>query len=100
PGAEAEDGEGIDSPYTTALLTAALTPGLPIEQAFKQVRVAVNKATYGRQTPWESSSLTEDFRFVAATDVRDANAAPIPPASNAPKRSLDQWKRDLAGKPP
>jgi Caspase domain len=99
PGAEAEDGAGADSPYTTALLTAARTPGLPIEQAFKQVRVAVNKSTDGRQTPWESSSLTEDFRFVAATDARDANAA-IPPASNAPKRSLDQWKRDLAGKQP
>src|SRR5581483_3033918 len=99
PGAEAEDGQGADSPYTTALLTAARTPGLPIEQAFKQVRVAVNKATDGRQTPWESSSLTEDFKFVAATDVRDANAA-IPPASNAPNRTVEQWKRDLAGKQP
>jgi hypothetical protein len=100
PGAEAEDGAGADSPYTTALLTAARTPGLPIEQAFKQVRVAVNKATDGRQTPWESSSLTEDFRFVAAKDARDANAAPIPPTSNAPRRTVDQWKRDLAGKQP
>jgi hypothetical protein len=81
------------------LLTAARTPGLPIEQAFKQVRVAVNKATDGRQTPWESSSLTEDFKFVAATDVRDANAA-MPPASTAPKRTVEQWKRDLAGKQP
>jgi hypothetical protein len=98
PGAEAEDGTGADSPYTTALLTAARTPGLPIEAAFKQVRVAVNKATGGRQTPWESSSLTEDFKFVAATDVRDANAAPIPPASDAPKQTVDQWKRDLQGK--
>ena len=100
PGAEAEDGQGSDSPYTTALMTAARTPGLPIEQAFKQVRVAVNKATDGRQTPWESSSLTEDFKFVAATDARDANAALPPPASNAPKRSVDQWKRDLQGKQP
>ncbi len=100
PGAEAEDGAGADSPYTTALLTAARTPGLPIEQAFKQVRVAVNKATDGRQTPWESSSLTEDFRFVAATDARDANAALIQQATNAPKRTVDQWKRDLTGKQP
>src|SRR4051794_4240501 len=45
PGAEAQDGQGTDSPYTEALMTAARTPGLPIEQAFKQVRVAVNKAT-------------------------------------------------------
>jgi uncharacterized caspase-like protein len=100
PGAEAEDGEGIDSPYTTALLTAARTPGLPIEQAFKQVRVAVNKATNGRQTPWESSSLTEDFRFVSATGPGDANAALPSPAANVPRRTLEQWKRDLQGKQP
>jgi uncharacterized caspase-like protein len=100
PGAEAEDGEGIDSPYTTALLTAARTPGLPIEQAFKQVRVAVNKATNGRQTPWESSSLTEDFRFVSATGPGDANAALPRPAATAPKRTAEQWKRDLRGKQP
>ena len=99
PGAEAEDGEGIDSPYTTALLTAARTPGLPIEQAFKQVRVAVNKATSGRQTPWESSSLTEDFRFVATNGPADANAA-LPAASNALKRTVEQWKRDLQVKQP
>jgi hypothetical protein len=100
PGAEAEDGEGIDSPYTTALLTAARTPGLPIEQAFKQVRVAVNKATSGRQTPWESSSLTEDFRFVAPNGPGDANAALPPPATITPKRTVEQWKRDLQGKQP
>src|SRR5262245_53245656 len=108
PGAEAEDGQGGDSPYTTALLTAARTPGLPIEQAFKQVRVAVNKATSGRQTPWESSSLTEDFRFVASSSPSDANAS-LPPvasatnassAANVQKRSVEQWKRDLKGKQP
>jgi uncharacterized caspase-like protein len=110
PGAEAEDGQGADSPYTNALLVAARTPGLPIEQAFKQVRVAVNKETAGRQTPWESSSLTEDFRFIAATSPNDANAS-LPPASsrvsnasnasmasNTPRRSVEQWKRDLQGK--
>jgi hypothetical protein len=97
PGAEAEDGQGGDSPYTAALLTAARTPGLPIEQAFKQVRVAVNKVTDGRQTPWESSSLTEDFRFVAAAGPASANAAPLPVTQ---KRSVDQWKRDLQGKQP
>src|SRR4051795_11585243 len=51
PGAEAEDGNGADSPYTTALLTAAKAPG-SIEETFRRVRLAVNKATEGRQTPW------------------------------------------------
>src|SRR5712671_5551501 len=43
PGAEAEDGNGADSPYTTALLAAAKEPG-PIEETFKRVRLSVNKA--------------------------------------------------------
>src|SRR6195952_353738 len=69
PGAEAEDGNGDDSPYTTALLAAAKEPGLSIEDAFKRVRVAVNKTTEGRQTPWESSSLTDEFRFFGSGDA-------------------------------
>src|ERR1700754_326387 len=78
PGAEAEDGNGADSPYTSALLAAAREPGVPIEQAFKRVRVAVNKATEGRQTPWDSSSLTDDFKFIAGSGVESANAGPRP----------------------
>src|SRR5215470_11700642 len=96
PGAEAEDGNGADSPYTTALLAAAREPGVPIEQAFKRVRVAVNKATEGRQTPWDSSSLTEDFRFIAGAGVESANAGPRPLIV---QRTTEQWQRDLQGKP-
>src|ERR1700726_1303770 len=96
PGAEAEDGNGADSPYTTALLQAAKEPGLPIEEAFKRVRVAVNKETSGRQTPWDSSSLTEDFKFIAASGPAAANAGPMPVAT---KRSADEWRRELQGKP-
>ena len=68
PGAEAEDGNGADSPYTTALLLAAKEPGLSIEDTFKRVRVSVNKATEGRQTPWDSSSLTDEFAFFGSTN--------------------------------
>lgn len=91
PGAEAEDGNGADSPYTTALLAAAKEPG-PIEETFKRVRLSVNKATEGRQTPWDSSSLTEDFRF-------SGPAAAGPKLAAAPKRTVDEWKADLKGKP-
>src|SRR6476646_11347528 len=63
PGAEAEDGSGANSPYTTALLATAREPGLSIEDAFKRVRVSVNTTTGGRQTPWERSSLTGDWKF-------------------------------------
>src|SRR5450631_578924 len=94
PGAEAEDGSGADSPYTTALLSAAKEPGLSIEDTFKRVRVSVNKVTEGRQTPWDSSSLTDDFRFFSAPSA----AAPAPKPVAA-KRTVDQWRRELQGKP-
>jgi hypothetical protein len=92
PGAEAEDGSGADSPYTMALLSAAKEPGLSIEDTFKRVRVSVNKATEGRQTPWDSSSLIDDFRFFPGAGA----AAPKPVAK---KRSVDEWRGELQGKP-
>ncbi len=91
PGAEAEDGNGVDSPYTTALLAAAKEPG-PIEETFKRVRLSVNKATEGRQTPWDSSSLTEDFRF-------SGPAVAGPKLAATPKRTVEEWHGDLTGKP-
>lgn len=94
PGSEAEDGTGADSPYTTAVLSVAKEPNLTIEEAFKRVRVAVNQATDGRQVPWESSSLTSDFRFFG--DAGSGSAAPKRPAT--PARSVDDWRKDLQGK--
>jgi len=91
PGAVAEDGRGDNSPYTTALLAAAKEANIPIEETFKRTRVSVNKATDGRQTPWDSSSLTEDFRF-SGTPV----AGPKPAAT---RKTVEEWTRDLKGKP-
>src|SRR3954469_1910170 len=91
PGAEAEDGTGANSPYTTALLAAAKESNIPVEETFKHVRLAVNKATDGRQTPWDSSSLTEDFRF-SGTPVAGPKLA-------AAKKTVGEWTRDLKGKP-
>jgi uncharacterized caspase-like protein len=106
PGAEAEDGTGANSPYTTALLKVAREPGLPIEEAFKRVRVSVADTTQGRQVPWESSSLTSDFRFFGGANQGSSQAQPVsqtaPGAAGAYKprstRSVDEWKRDLQGK--
>jgi uncharacterized caspase-like protein len=98
PGSEAEDGAGADSPYTTAVLSVAKEPNLPIEEAFKRVRVAVNQATDGRQVPWESSSLTADFKFFPGDSGAQGATAPSPPATAA--RSADDWRRNLQGKEP
>jgi hypothetical protein len=94
PGMEAQDGDGNHSPYTSAFLNTARVPNLPIEQLFKRVRLEVNTATNGRQTPWESSSLTSDFTFFGDTAVaagRVPDRTPIMQvASNLPSRSARQ----------
>lgn len=64
PGGVALDGLDGNSPFTSALAGNMTTPGLAIEQMFKQVRVAVLEQTAGSQTPWDASSLTSDFVFV------------------------------------
>jgi len=49
--------------YTGQLLKHMRTPGLPIEEMFKRVRIGVLGETREKQVPWESSSLTGDFAF-------------------------------------
>ena len=61
PGNVAEDGLGIHSPFTTALLEHIEKPGLEIRQIMALVRGSVRSATKGRQIPWESASLEGDF---------------------------------------
>lgn len=45
------------------------TAGLPIEQTFKRTRVQVIQETNGRQTPWDTSSLTGEFFFEAKAQL-------------------------------
>ncbi|MBR0825834.1 caspase family protein [Bradyrhizobium manausense] len=99
PGAEAEDGSGVDSPYTTAVLSVAKQPNLPIEEVFKRIRVAVAQSTDGRQIPWESSSLTADFRFFGDSGGQQpAGASSFALASGT--RSVDDWRKELRGREP
>jgi hypothetical protein len=63
PGAVALDGSNGHSPFTQALAGALTEKGLGLEQMFKQVRNAVLKDTSGMQTPWDTSSMTQDFYF-------------------------------------
>lgn len=66
PGDVAYDGVAGNSAYTRAIADLLVTPGLAIEQLFKQVRVKVLEETGGKQTPWDTSSLTGNFEFVPA----------------------------------
>lgn len=90
PGKVALDGDNVNSPFTTALANALPTPGMPIEQIFKRVRVEVIQATNGRQIPWDSSSLVEDFVMQpeVATQIALADTAMDQPT----QRELTLWK--------
>ena len=66
PGSVAADGDGRNGLYTSKLLKYIRKEGLNIESVFKQVRIEVMQASDNRQVPWESSSLTVDFFFVAS----------------------------------
>jgi uncharacterized caspase-like protein len=86
PGTEAADGVGEHSPYAAALIDSISQPGVPIEQLFKQVRLHVHQQTQGKQTPWESSSLTSNFAFFST--FATALAAPVKVASNDPQDGI------------
>ena len=63
PGQTAVDGNGANSPYTKALASEIVQPGVGIEDAFREVRTQVMAATNDKQVPWDSSSLTAPFYF-------------------------------------
>ena len=81
PGAVAADGDGRNSPYSGALAAAIRTPGLSVEEMFKQVRRQVLVETEQRQIPWESSSLVGDFYFGGVAAPGPGAAAPPPVAA-------------------
>lgn len=58
-GATANDGDGMHSPYTAALLKHIDSP-MDISLVLRQVRQTVLQLTSGRQEPWEYGSLVGD----------------------------------------
>ncbi len=76
PGNVAEDGQGSNSPFTTGILRFISEPGMEIREILTSVRVSVLDETNKRQIPWDHSSLTEEFYFIAPVKPRDV---PIPP---------------------
>ena len=78
PGNVARDGDGGNSPFSTALATTMRQPGLDVFRLFNQVGLAVKRETGGEQQPWVSSSpIDGDFYF---SGVKPSDAPPAPPA--------------------
>jgi formylglycine-generating enzyme required for sulfatase activity len=82
PGEVAQDGSNGNSPYAAALAQAITAAATPIEEMFRNVRVAVMQATAEAQVPWDSSSLTGAFYFrEESPQAMTTAAAPATPAS-------------------
>ena len=64
PGMVAFDGDGENSPYTSAILKVLSdAPEEHAQSVFSKVRETVFQSTDGKQVPWESSTLVKPFRF-------------------------------------
>lgn len=59
-GSTASDGDGKNSPFTSALVKHVVTPGLDLRKAFGYVRDDVLKSTGNRQEPYVYGSLGGD----------------------------------------
>ena len=76
PGGTADDNvTGSNGLFTRELLKAMSERGLGIEQVFSRVRLAVDEASGGRQTPWTNSSLIGEFYFQPPFVLSASNAA-------------------------
>ena len=67
PGNVAEDGskKSGNGLYTQCLVQELGRPATSIENMFKRVRLQVRRQSDGRQIPWESTSLEDEFYFDA-----------------------------------
>ena len=107
PGRTAADGDGRNGIYTQALLRYIRTPGLTIEEVFKNVRKDVSRVTRDAQMPWESSSMTGEFYFspVGRQSIGSNLPAPVrppekPAALDAPAPvELSQPRTPTSGMP-
>ena len=75
-GTVAADGDGRNSPYTTALLAHLEKPGLELGLMFRKVRDAVLAATGGRQEPFVYGSLSSQGAYLAALPEPEPTPAP------------------------
>jgi formylglycine-generating enzyme required for sulfatase activity len=81
PGETAADGRGRpNSPFTTSLLQHIRTPGLRIEDLFKQVVLSVEDLTNRKQSPWVEGLLRGDFYFIkpAPEPLNNTPLNPLP----------------------
>ncbi len=78
-GSTASDGDGRNSPFTTALVKHVIKPGLDLRRAFGYVRDDVLKSTGNKQEPYVYGSLGGD----------DVPLVPAKPVATGPQADAD-----------
>jgi hypothetical protein len=103
PGNVAEDGTETSGNglYTQYLVRELKEPGTKIEDIFKRVRFEVRRHSQGRQVPWESTSLEDDFYFdPKVRPVKLADAVRAREVADALARESADWGRVKDSKQP
>ena len=89
PGAVAADGNGRNSPFTTALLAHMETPDLDVRRMFALVRKDVVEETKGAQFPLVDDGIIGDYAMVG--QVADpGTVTPVKPQVQQPQVEVQQ----------
>jgi len=99
PGQTASDGKGQNGLYTEELIANMRSPGLPIEEVFKRVRVQVKQKSNGVQIPWDASSLEGAFYFAPGGATAATTASP-PVTTQPPAQAPAPVYTQPAAQPP
>jgi len=95
-GTTASDGDGRNSPFTTALLKHIETPGLEISFLFRRVRDDVMAATGREQQPFVYGSLSKEEIYLRAP----APVASAPPPTEMKSKEVASVSSPTASPPP
>ncbi len=98
PNSVASDGSGKNGVYTKHLLANLGTPGIPIEEVFKRVRIGVMGETGKKQVPWESSSIAGYYYIAgghgAPMIAPSTPIQPIPSAQSVAQANAERLKQE------
>ncbi|MGJ5176728.1 caspase family protein [Bradyrhizobium oligotrophicum] len=91
-GTTASDGNGRNSPFTTALLRHIETPGLEISFLFRRVRDDVMAATQREQQPFVYGSLSKDEIYLRPAATTTSAPKLVATPSPAPTEDEQFWQ--------